>query len=143
MPALRSLVVTTPATVELAEGVSVTLQFDRNKTNSYWHDAVQSGIREQNNFAIADALASVAISWDLYNEVEGDYPPTRENFASLSLGAQSELFAAIVDAATPGRAEGNASANTSATAAQVYTNAPASPQNGPEPSPSPEFSASL
>jgi hypothetical protein len=143
MPALRSLVVPADATIELTEGVSVVLRFDRNKTNSYWYDAVQAGIKAADNFAIADALAVVAIDWDLYNEVEGDYPPTRENIAALSLGAQSELFGAIVDAATPGRAEGNASANTSDTAVLASTSLPASPQNGPEPSPSPELSASL
>jgi hypothetical protein len=143
MPALSQLVRPTPATLELEEGVSVTVMFDRNRTNSFWHDAVQSGIQAADNFAIAQALADVAISWDLYNTVEGDYPPTMENIASLSLGSQAELFGAIVDAATPARAEGNVSGSTLGTAVPDSINSRVIPPNGQVPSPSQELSASL
>jgi hypothetical protein len=143
MPALADLVQPTEALLEVQEGVSVTMMFDRNKTSSYWSEAVQAGIRAGDNFSIAEAIAGVALSWDLYDKAPGDYPPTKENLAALSLATQSELFAAIMENAVPSRAEGNVSESTSATAETISTPLPANPQNGQPLSSLPTPSASL
>jgi hypothetical protein len=128
-------------TVAIEEGEQITLVFDRNRITPAWFEQASRRATENDALSLPKALAEVMLNWDVYQEAEGDFPPTAENIAVLPMVAQNELLMQIVEAAAPSRAEGNASANTSVTPAPVSTSSPVTHQNGQPLSPSPAPSA--
>lgn len=129
-------------TIDLGDGDSITLAFDRNRVTPAWVTVAQKRDEEQDTLSLPKALADVVLSWDVYAEVEGDYPPSPENIARLSYPTQSELLRRIMEAAVPSRAEGNASSAPPVTpSSDSEVPAPSSP-NGQVTAPSPSVSES-
>ena len=124
------------AVIDLGDGDTITLQFDRNMVTPAW---VEEGRKDA---FLSRALAEVILSWDVVNDDGSPYEPTAENLAVFSFDAQSRLLEHIVEAAVPSRAEGNASSAPTSTPPTGSTPLPATPQNGMVTSPSPVLSAS-
>lgn len=129
------------ATIDLGDGDSIMLVFDRNRVTPAWVTLAQQRDEEQDTLSLPKALADVIVSWDVTGDDGGEFPPTAENIAVLSFPAQSELLQRIMAQAVPSRAEGNSS--------PAPTNMPPSdsvepvlpPQNGLVTSPLPSDSA--
>ena len=132
----------TTASVDLGDGDTIQLTFDRNKVTPAWVTVAQRRDEEQDTLSVPKALADVLLSWDVVNDDGTEFPPTPENIAVFSYPVQTRLLEMVLAAAVPTRAEGNASANTSATAAPDSTSSQVTHQNGLAPSPSLAPSAS-
>lgn len=126
----------TDVSIDLGDGDTITVSFDRNKITPVWMGEAQKRDESQDSLSLPKALAEVILGWDVTNDGV-DFPPTPENLAVLSYPAQSELLTHILRSAMPSSEEGNGSTSTSATPAVASTSEPAAPQNGPQPSPSP------
>lgn len=124
------------AVIDLGDGDTITLQFDRNMVTPAW---VEEGRKDS---FLSRALAEVILSWDVVNDDGSPYQPTPENLAVFSFDAQSRLLEHIVEAAVPSRAEGNVSSAPTSTPPTDFTLPAPTPQNGMVTSPSPELSAS-
>ena len=131
----------TTATIDLGDGETLTLVFDRDRITPDWLRASQEATEDA--YVFATALAEVIDSWDLYEEDGVTLVPTSaDEIATLSFDALAAILKAIGEAAAPSRAEGNASSKPSSIPPSDSTAPPSTPQNGPVTSPSPELSAS-
>jgi hypothetical protein len=131
------------AVVDIGDGDEIKLTFDRNKITPDWLDKHQERAATRNANALGSALGDVLIAWDVYQETPGDYPPSAENMAVLSLPAQNALFDMILELSMPSRAEGNVSSASTNTATSTSTPPLASLPNGTVTLPSPTPSESL
>ena len=130
-------------TIDLGDGDAVTVEFDRNRITPAWFADSKRRLDDSDPMTSPAALAAVIVGWDVTNDDGTPFPPTAENLAELAMPVLDKVFAAVIDAATPSRAEGNASANTSSSASTASASAPATPLNGQPLSPSPTPLASL
>lgn len=131
------------ANIDLGDGDTLIISFDRNKITPAWVDAADRQAKEkQDVLALSGALAEVIVAWDLTADDGSEYAPTRENIGALSYGVQGELVAALIEASAPSRAEGNASSPPSASPSTGSTPESQISPNGSETSPSPSVSAS-
>lgn len=145
MPAISNLTRAKPttATVDLGDGDTVTVEFDRNRITPAWVKAASEREAGEDPMSLPSALAEVILNWDVTNDDGTPFPPLMENLAVLSFPAQNGLLRAMLQAAVPGAAEGNASPHTSAAPSPASTPDVTSSQNGQATSTSPEPSASL
>lgn len=132
----------TDVTIDLGDGDTVALTFDRNAVTPAWVATTEQRVKDSDTLSLPRSLADVILSWDVYQETEGDFPPTPENVAVFSFPAQSSLFQQIMDAAVPSRAEGNDSSAPISTPPLASAEPAPTPPNGVVPSPSAELSAS-
>ena len=130
------------ATLDLGDGDVVALTFDRNRITPAWIAEAAERDKEQDALSLSKALADVILSWDVYQETEGDFPPSAENIAVLSFATQSELLKQMIEQSAPSRAEGNASSVPSSTPPSTFTVPEPTSPNGQATSPSPALSAS-
>ncbi len=109
MPELSSLTRAKPtqAVIDLGDGDTVTLTFDRNRVTPAWVALASKRDEEQDPLSLPKALADVIDQWDVTND--GPFPPTAENIAVLSYPAQRTLLEKIMVAAVPSSEEGKAS----------------------------------
>jgi len=144
VPDISSLTRVKPveATVEY-EGDSVTISFDANKVTPRWMADTMEKLEAQDVMAMADALASVIIGWDVTSG-EDEFPPTARNIGVLSFAAIMQLYSRVCEGAGPSDAEGNASPPSSDVPPSA-TSDPASPSslNGSATETSPTPSESL
>ena len=134
----------TEAMIDLGDGDTLNIVFDRNEITPAWVEHAQRKANEDADaYALAFALAEVVQSWDLFED-DGVTPvaTTGDEIGQLSFPTLADLTAAIVRSGTPSRAEGNATSERSSTPPADYTPPPGTPQNGPATSPSPVPSAS-
>lgn len=129
----------TPVTIELGDGDTIALLFDRNKVTPAW---VTQGMKQE---FLSEALADVILEWDVVNDDNTAFAISAENMSLFSFSAQSKLLEHIVSASVPSRAEGNDLSPLPATASTTSTEQPATHQNGAAtlPSPTPSVSPSL
>jgi hypothetical protein len=126
MPELSSLTRAKPTTAVIEhDGDTITLTFDRNRVTPAWVAEASRRDEEQDPLSLPKALASVISEWDVTND--GPFPPTAENIAVLSYGAQRSLLEKIMVAAVPSDAEGKASASQQPIPSSVSTPATSSP----------------
>lgn len=130
------------ADIDLGDGDTIALTFDRNKVTPAWVTLAQKRDQDQDALSLPKALADVILSWDVTNDDETPFAPTPENIAVLSYPAQSDLLRRIMEQAVPSSAEGNASSERSATPPLDSTEPGMTHQNGAVTSPSPELSTS-
>lgn len=142
MPELSSLTRPKPVdvTIDLGDGDSVTVTFDRNRVTPAWVNSMQKNA-EEDALVLSNGLARIILAWDVTDEGQ-PFPPTGENLGALSYGAQKALLEQIMGASVPGSAEGKASSVPSSTAPSVSMEPPPTSQNGPVTSPLPVPSAS-
>jgi hypothetical protein len=135
----------TDAAVDLGDGETLNIVFDRNAITPAWIDHAQRQAEdEQNAYALAEALASVIHSWDLFeDDTVTPVPASRDEIGALSFDTVSALVRVLVQASSPSRAEGNASSKLSSTPVSGSGVLPAMPPNGAATSPSPKPSESL
>lgn len=131
----------TQAVIDLGDGDTVTVMFDRNRITPVWMEAAKQRDEAQDSASLPKALSEVILSWDV---TDGDqpFPPTAENLGVLSYPAQSSLLLRILEAAVPSSEEGNVSSAPSSSPAATYSEPVLTPPNGPVTSPSPAPSAS-
>lgn len=142
MPELSSLTRAKPtqAMIDLGDGDTVTLMFDRNRVTPAWVALASKRDEEQDPLSLPKALAEVISEWDVTNE--GPFPPTPENIAVLSYPAQRSLLEKIMVASVPSSEEGNGSGGQQPIRSSVSTPITTS-QNGTVTSTLPGPSASL
>lgn len=143
MPELSSLTRQKPTdvTIDLGDGDTVTLTFDRNRVTPAWVQGAAQRDEQQDALSLPKALAEVIVSWDVTNDGQ-PFPPTVENLAELSYPAQKALLEQLMGAAVPGEAEGKALPATSPAVSEGSTNETMTFQNGTASSTSPTASAS-
>lgn len=136
MPELASLTRQKPVnvTIDLGDGDTVTVTFDRNKVTPGWVDAMQKR-GDGDALALSHGLAETIHAWDVTEDGQ-PFPPTGENIGQLSYGAQKALLEQIMRASVPGEAEGKASSVLTSTAHSVSTPLQPTSPNGPATSPS-------
>jgi len=135
----------TTAVVDLGEGDTLNIVFDRNAVTPAWIAETDRQAKDEKDvFALAGALAAVIDSWDLFED-DGVTPvsPTKEEIGALSFGAVSSLIETLIAASSPSRAEGNASSEPSNMPLSASTEPPVTHQNGEGTSPLPKPSESL
>lgn len=92
------------ATVDLGDGDTIELVFDRNRVTPAW-----ASVADKNDDKLMSppaAIAAVTISWDVTNDDGSPFPPTADNIAVLSYPAQKALLRKIMEVAIPSDAEG-------------------------------------
>lgn len=129
-------------TVDLGDGDTVTLTFDRNRVTPAWVQLAQKRDEDQDALSLPKALADVLLGWDVTDDDGAVFPPVADNIAVLSYPAQRDLLARIMEAAVPSDAEGKASPATSPAVSATSTVTETASLNGPATSPLPVPSAS-
>jgi hypothetical protein len=132
VPELGSFV--PPRRVKLAfdvGGEPVELVFDAHKLTPEWGE-----------LSVREGLAAVIVEWNL-TENGQPFALSSENLDRLPYTVLRRLMDEMAEAAVPSSEEGNGSSDTSSTRSTDSSELPASPQNGPGPSPSPIASESL
>jgi hypothetical protein len=133
----------TNAVLDLGDGDTVNLVFDREAVTPRWlSDTQRLALEESNALALATAFADVILSWDITDN-GAEFPPTADNIAVLSFGALWGLMERIAAASLPSSAEGNASFVQPVTAPTASTPPSPTSPNGSQTSPSPASSESL
>lgn len=137
MPEIRHLTRPKPtvALIDLGDGDTVNVTFDRNKITPLWMEEAEKRDREKDTQSLPKSLADVILSWDVTNEGAA-YPPLAENIAAFSYPVQAELLTSILAAAVPSRAEGNVSSGPSSIPPSGSEVPLMTPQNGAVTSPS-------
>ena len=130
------------ATIDLGDGDTIAVTFDRNRVTPAWVTVAQRRDEEQDTLSLPKALADVIVSWDVTGDDGGEFAPTAENIAVLSFPAQSELLKRIMEQAVPSRAEGNASPAPTSIPPSGSSAPEPTPPNGVVASPSPKLSTS-
>lgn len=131
----------TDTTIDLGDGDTVTITFDRNKITPHWMAEAERRDTERDTQSLPKALAEVMLEWDVTDEGAA-FPPTAENIAVFSYPVQAELLRCILVAAVPSRAEGNASPEPSSTPPSDSSPQEATLPNGDATSPLPAPSTS-
>lgn len=91
--------------VDLGDGDTVTLVFDRNRITPAWVASMQAH-SESDALALSGGLAETILSWDVTEDDGQPFPPSRENLGRLSYGTQKQLTVRLMGAAIPSDAEG-------------------------------------
>jgi hypothetical protein len=145
MPATRSQIrrpKLVDHTVDYGDGVTITFRFDANKMTDGWMADWAKHEEDTNAPQLNAMLADLIESWDILEADDGPpVPVTAEEIGNLfSLPDKIGLMKEFIG--LPSDAEGNASRNISSSPSSDSTSTPASRQNGPQPSATPEPSAS-
>jgi hypothetical protein len=132
----------TEATIDLGDGDTIVLTFDRNRVTPAWITLAARRDDEKDTLSLPKALADVIMSWDVTDDNGAPFPPTPDNLAVFSYPAQRDLLTRIMQQAVPGEAEGKALSVPTSTVPSASTQPPPTSPNGQVTSQLPEPSAS-
>jgi hypothetical protein len=131
------------AVVDLGDGDTIDLKFDRNKVTPAWVTLALQRDEAEDTLSLPKALADVILSWDVTNDDGTDFAPTADNIAVFSFPVQRHLLKKIMESAVPSSEEGNVSSELPVTPSSDSTVPEPTSRNGAVTEPSPVVSGSL
>jgi hypothetical protein len=95
--------------IDLGDGSDVNLTFNPSSYTIEMEEQMEEASKgEFKGKALSLMLGAMIVDWDLYQEAEGDFPPTDENLKKLPVTVLGKFAEAIGNAARPSSEEGKA-----------------------------------